>query len=50
MTLKVVKQKITECNSLKIQRLKQVGMRGRHSTRLAYPKGTRIGPPHFPVL
>jgi len=29
---------------------KRVGMRGRHSTRLAYPKGTRIGPPHFPML
>jgi len=22
-------------------------MRGRHFTRLAYSKGTRIGPPHF---
>jgi len=22
-------------------------MRGRYFTRLAYPKGTRIGPPHF---
>jgi len=33
MTLNVVKQKITECNSLKIQRLKQVGMRGRQFTR-----------------
>ena len=50
MTLNVVKQKITECNSLKIQRLKQVGMRGLHFTRLDPLKGSRIGPPHFPVL
>ena len=39
-----------ENKKLKVTKKKKVGMRGRQFTRLTHSKGTRIGPPHFPVL